>query len=400
MRKFVPVALAGQFILTAFLAACQAVYRPYKCIDPLGCLEIPPGSPLDIGMLLATSGDYASIGIDARRGVELAAADQVAIKGHVIQLIQQGTDCSSQAARSAATELALTAQLAAVIGPSCTEEAQVAAQILSDAGLVMISPSAGGEITASGFFRTFYPAALSGSAAKIAMEKLNAHRAITITDETNDSNTRISSLTSALQGLGESRRQVAGMYDVNNYQTSISDIILESPDFLYLSASPALAGQVVTQVVGNPDFGAVAVVGSENLFSPDFLQSAGGASRGVYLIGPDVTTFSKGYLRFINAYRMAYGQTAISIFPAYAYDAARMLFQIIRQTSVLDPDGRLHIPRQGLRQALLGLHDFPGLTGDMSCLASGNCAAMNVHLGIYQIIDQNPDTWDPGKNPK
>jgi branched-chain amino acid transport system substrate-binding protein len=400
MRKFVLVALAGQFILTAFLVACQAAYRPYKCTDPLGCLEIPPGSPLDIGMLLAISGDYASIGIDSRRGVELAAADQGAIKGHILQLFLEGTDCSSQAARSAATELALTAQLVAVIGPTCTEEAQVAAQILSDAGLVMISPSAGGEVTAPGFFRTFYSASFSGSAAETAMQDLDAHRAITITDDVNDSNFRIGSFTSALQKLGESRRQVVGTYDVNNYQAFISDLTPKFPDFLYLSASPTLAGQVVTHVEGNPESGALAVVGSENLFSPDFLQSAGDAARGVYLIGPDVTTFSQGYPRFVNAYLAAYGQPPISVFHAYAYDAAGMLFQTIRRTSVLDRDGTLHIPRQGLRRALSSLFGFPGLTGNLSCSASGNCAATSVHLGIYRIIDPNPAAWDTGSNPK
>ncbi len=46
------------------LTACSMVHLPYRCTDPLGCLEIPHGGPVVLGTLLANSGDYASSGLD------------------------------------------------------------------------------------------------------------------------------------------------------------------------------------------------------------------------------------------------------------------------------------------------------------------------------------------------
>lgn len=50
------------FLLTTslLLASCAAV--PDQCTDPLGCLEIPPDSPVVIGSILSTSGQNGSIG--------------------------------------------------------------------------------------------------------------------------------------------------------------------------------------------------------------------------------------------------------------------------------------------------------------------------------------------------
>jgi ABC-type branched-subunit amino acid transport system substrate-binding protein len=96
---------AALLTISLLLAACSAA--PYKCTDPLGCLEIPPDSPILIGAILATSGEQGSLGAGSLQNVEKTLAEKDKILGHSIQLVRYSTDCSAESTRVAATEFAI-----------------------------------------------------------------------------------------------------------------------------------------------------------------------------------------------------------------------------------------------------------------------------------------------------
>ena len=129
---------AALLTISLLLVSCAAA--PYKCTDPLGCLEISPGSPVVIGTILATLGEQRPAGIESLQGVEKAVADKVELLGHPIQLLRYGTDCTADSARVAATEFATSPDLSAVIGPTGTDETFVAVPILLNAGIPLLSP--------------------------------------------------------------------------------------------------------------------------------------------------------------------------------------------------------------------------------------------------------------------
>jgi len=131
-------ATAALLTISLLLVSCGAA--PYKCIDPLSCLEISPGSPVVIGTILATMGKLGPGGTESLMGVEKAVADKDELFDHPIQLLRYGTDCTADNARAAATEFAANPDLSAVIGPTCTAEAVVASPILLDAGIPQLSP--------------------------------------------------------------------------------------------------------------------------------------------------------------------------------------------------------------------------------------------------------------------
>ncbi len=135
-RRF--AASAALLTFSLLLVSCAAA--PYECTDPLGCLEISPGSPVVIGAILATTGEQGPAGNESLQGVEKAAADKDELLGHPIQLLRTGTDCTADSARAAATEFATYADLSVVIGPTCADEAAVACPILLDAGIPLIGP--------------------------------------------------------------------------------------------------------------------------------------------------------------------------------------------------------------------------------------------------------------------
>jgi ABC-type branched-subunit amino acid transport system substrate-binding protein len=125
-------------MISLLAAACSA--SPAPCSDPLGCVEIPPESPLVIGALLANTGDYLSAGMEALAGIESALEKKGDLLGHPIQLIHTGTDCTAESARLAAVKFALVADLTAVIAPTCSAEFTLAGSILADAGIPLVEP--------------------------------------------------------------------------------------------------------------------------------------------------------------------------------------------------------------------------------------------------------------------
>ncbi len=130
--------LAAAALTILALTACAA--PAYTCTDPLGCLEIPSGSPVVIGIIYTSAGSAAPLGLDSLAQVENAIEEKDELLGHKIDLIREGTDCTPEGAREAATRLAGTSNLLAVIGPTCTSDATITDPILHDAGIAILTP--------------------------------------------------------------------------------------------------------------------------------------------------------------------------------------------------------------------------------------------------------------------
>jgi len=88
----------------------------------------------------------------------------------------------------------------------------------------------------------------------------------------------------------------------------------------------------------------------------------------------------------------------LSIFHAHAYDAANIIFAAITKVAVVDADNTVHIGREALREAIYATKDFQGITGTLSCSISGDCGAPVI--AVYEIMNADPTTWNPGVNPK
>ncbi len=88
------------------------------------------------------------------------------------------------------------------------------------------------------------------------------------------------------------------------------------------------------------------------------------------------------YDAFVAKYVAKFGEQPINIFHAHAYDAFNIVKAAIEKVAVQESDGTLYIPRQALRDAVAATKDFQGLTGVLTCSASGDCA--NPIIGVYE----------------
>src|SRR5215467_8104397 len=134
------VALCAAF---GWLAIAQAAETKGPVTDEIGVLVIPKGAPIQIGGYWVLSGPDGALGLDQKRGVELAIADhQKALVGHPIKFSAEDSLCNAEGGQTAATKLAANTNLAIVIGPSCSSEATPGAPILWRAGIASIGTSA------------------------------------------------------------------------------------------------------------------------------------------------------------------------------------------------------------------------------------------------------------------
>ncbi|MEM7092657.1 MAG: ABC transporter substrate-binding protein, partial [Actinomycetota bacterium] len=108
----------------------------------LGVVTIEEGDSVQIRSLNAISGDVAFLGLPNQRGVEQAIADYGDIKGFSVDM-GAGLDdlCSADGGQAAAQTIVADEQVIGVIGTSCSGAATAAAPLISEAGMVMISPS-------------------------------------------------------------------------------------------------------------------------------------------------------------------------------------------------------------------------------------------------------------------
>jgi branched-chain amino acid transport system substrate-binding protein len=185
------------FVLTllALLVAFSVPAFAQDCDDELGCVVVGADDPIVVGAMLTTSGATSYLGEDSQGGVELAilAWDSMVLD-HEIELVVEDSLCAAEGGQSAAQRIAADETIVGVIGTNCSGAAQGALPIISEAGMLMISPSntspsltnddveAGGAYL-PGYFRTGHNDLFQGAmAAQFATEVLEATTLATIHD--------------------------------------------------------------------------------------------------------------------------------------------------------------------------------------------------------------------------
>lgn len=138
------VGLLALFLLFCFLL--QACGTPAACRNESGCIVIPPDAPLVLGVLRAWLGEHASAGEQMLKGVKRAVEEREYLLGHEIVLRRAGSECNKESAHLAATSLLTDPTVFLILGPTCTEEIDVIAPLLADAGVFLVTPPAGEEI--------------------------------------------------------------------------------------------------------------------------------------------------------------------------------------------------------------------------------------------------------------
>ncbi|MCS6845314.1 MAG: branched-chain amino acid ABC transporter substrate-binding protein [Caldilineales bacterium] len=415
MKKSI-VLLSLLLVMAVILTACPAApQQPQQqaqqpaagqcpaCTDPKGCVTIGKDEPIRIAWMFVVEGPDASLGTDTKRGVEIAKDDRPTIAGHPVELIGENEGCNAEGGQAAGTKISSDPKVVAAVGTNCSSAARAAIPLMCGAGIPMVSPSnTAPDLTAEDrpaeywcYMRTAHNDRVQGAAmAKYAYEK-GFRNAATIHDGSLYADKLQQVFAEEFKKLGGNIvAQEATDPNETNMGPMLTRIAAAKPDFIYLPIFIAAGGQVTSQAKQNPDLANVQLAGADGIFSPDFLKAAGDAAKGFLWSSPDFTAFGSGYADFLKKHEAKYGEKVLAPFHAHAYDAYNLIANAIEKVAVDCGGGVIQIPRQALRDAMISTKDMKGLTGNLTCTPTGDCA--DPKIAVYEGVSADPATWNPG----
>lgn len=406
--------LAGLAYLS--LASLQEV-RGTPCVDRLGCVEIQPGEPLRLGVIESLSGKVAPLGVEQLRGLELALeARGGAVLDHPVTLVVEDSGCRPEGGANAALRIVSDPGVVAIFGTTCSGDASAAAQVMTQAGLSMISgnnsapflTSIGGRKAPKwqpGYFRTAPNEEHSGpAAARYAYQGLGRRRAAIIHD--GDIYTM-----GLAQGFREEFERLGGrtvLYtavdkgDVNMLPV-LEAVAAAKADLLFFPLFQPEGNNVLLTARKMPVLADVALMSDGSLIEQSFIDAVGEAAKGMYFVGPAMPEPSKAITALRARYRKKYGEEPPTSYYLNAYDAAGILFEAIERAATPTGNGGCVIGRQALRDALAATRDFPGVTGTLTCDHFGDCSTPRFNVlrlddpakGVAGLLENIVSTYAP-----
>ena len=364
--------------------------------DEFGCVTVAPGEPIVLGTELVITTADADLGQDSQFGAHVAGVlknEAGGILGHDIEWDDQDDQCSAEGGTTATRLLVADPQIVAIIGTSCSSAGVPGSQISSEVGVLMVSPSnTAPSLTDPATHEPFYARTahndkVQGDAmAQFACEELGVTKAATVHDG--------SPYAEQLQQVfadqfvarcnGTITAQEAVAPTDTDFRTVLATIAATDPELIYYPIFTAGGAGMTVQARENPDLDGVVLAGADGMQSQTFLSVAGAAADGIYTSGPDLNfpgsfyeeTFLPAYYELCNC------DKTLSVFHAHAYDAASIVFAAIEEVALEGADGTLFIPRTALRDALFATSGFAGITGTLTCDATGDCADPHISVSL------------------
>jgi branched-chain amino acid transport system substrate-binding protein len=394
-------------VLTVIAAGCSAKASARSspgsaCHDVrYGCIRIAIGDPIEIGALLDIGPNSGDLGTDSQRGIQLAIdyLDGIfdgipgQLLGHDIVLTPVDDGCNRQQGAAGAALLAREPTLVGVIGTSCSASAFGAAdEVLSEHGTVLISPSnTAPALTDPTTHARFYSRVAENDkiqgavVGQFAAQTLGGKRAVTIDDGTVYTTQITDIFTRWFELFGGTVLATDRLADPPDLGALADLVARTQADVVYLPLVGDPCARVAEALRADPRTRAVKLVVSDGCMTSTVLAAAGNAP-GLFASTPD----ERGLLgnpfyaqSFLPAYRRQFGQAPTSPYNANAFDAANVLFDAVRRSVVVGPGTILTISRERLREALLQINGYRGLSGLIACTPTGDCQ-QSATIAVYQ----------------
>mgnify|MGYP001361140039 CR=1 FL=1 len=378
--------------------------------DDLGVVEIPAGAPVVVGGYWVISGADTALGLDSKRGAEIAIDDMGGmLKGHPIQLVVEDDACNAEGGQTAGTKLAAVPNVVAVLGGACSSATTAAAPILWKQGILNICTACTApSLTAAdrkpeffGFMRTIYSDADQGANdAKWFRNELKCDTIATIHDGSPYASQLAAAAAANFEKLGGKivAAEAVTPTDVD-MRPVLTSIATKKPCVLYFPVFIAAAAQILRQSAEIADLKGTQIIGGSAQQAPGLLEAAGDAAKGFRITNVDISpeALGKTYPDFVAKYTAKYGEAPIQSFHAQAYDAMAVLAKAIEAVAK-EENGTLYIGRKALRDAAFATKDFQGVSGAINCNEHGQCGGFS--FAVYEFTDGDPATFKTGVNPK
>jgi branched-chain amino acid transport system substrate-binding protein len=153
-----------------------------------------------------------------------------------------------------------------------------------------------------------------------------------------------------------------------DFSAQLTKIVSSGAEILYLPIYYNIVALIVPQA-RTLGWGDRPILGSDSWGSSDIVTLSNNAVRGYYFTDHFAAEGATGITKeFIDQYRAAYGEMPDSV-AALTYDSAKIALQAVANAGLT---GNLQRDRQNIKDAIVVLRDYPGVTGTMTFNAQGD----------------------------
>ncbi len=305
----------------------------------------PTTEKLAVGVVAPLTGAYEPLGRQVTEGVILATElwnQRGGVLGRQVELVLKDGQCDYVGGRSAA-QAAIDEGADFIIGAVCADASRGVAHLVSEAGVLQISPASAdpaltlgpeGEVWPLVFRVPFIDPDQGVVAAEFALAQLAARRAGVLYAEGSRYG---QSLAEAFQATFEAGGGVVVArktydQDLEFFFDTLEEIRAVNPDVLYMPGYHNVANRLVPQA---RSFGLLQpILGSDGWDSPALdLEAVGGVYFTAHTYQDDPRPIAQSWMQ---RYEARY-QTPPSPLATLSYDAANLLFTAIAETGEADP---------------------------------------------------------------
>ncbi|MGZ0219001.1 MAG: branched-chain amino acid ABC transporter substrate-binding protein [Acidimicrobiales bacterium] len=407
LSRKLTMTLAALLSFTLLAAACGDDAE--EASTDADFIVVDEGEQVQIRSLNAITGDVAFLGVPNQNAVEAAIADYGDINGFEVNM-GQGLDdlCSADGGQAAAQTIVADAQIAGVIGTSCSGAATAAAPLIAEAGIVMISGSntspaltsdllgTAGENYNAGYYRTAHNDLYQGAAmADFVYNDLGYTTAAAMHDGDPYTQGLAQAFSDAFEALGGT---MTGFTGVNKEDTDMVPVLTEiaagAPEALFFPIFQPAGDFVADQAHGVAGLENVQLLAADGLLNSDYLALS--QSEGMYFSGPDVRfgqnkneSTGKTAAEVLADYEANHGEAPSAPFWGHSYDATAMLLDAIKNSSSVNDAGQLVIDKAAVRTYLTAIRGYSGVIGTINCDDFGDCGSQKITVVL------NTDSSDP-----
>jgi branched-chain amino acid transport system substrate-binding protein len=339
---------------------------------------------IKIGFNIPLTGNSPKIGESAKNAGELVKkqindAGGLDVKGkkYIVDFIYVDNELKPESAVQAAIRLIEQDRVLAIVGPAGSGRAIPAGQINNDNRTPMVSPWATNPDVTKNRPYVFRACILdpvqAPAAVKFAAQQFSgAVRAAVLYNVEDDYSKGLAELFrsnwESTHGAGSVRAFESFGENDKDFSVQLTKIVNTDAQLLYLPDYYNHIALIVPQAK-NLGWGDKPVLGSDSWGSSDLVTLSNNAVKGYYFTDHFAAAGATGITKtFIDEYRAIYNENPDSV-AALTYDSAKIVLQAIANTGLT---GTLEKDREAIKDAIVALKDYPGITGNMTFNTDGD----------------------------
>ncbi len=360
---------------------------------------------IKIGFNAPMTGDNPDVGASTKNAAEMYLAKNPSIevggKTYALEFVYEDNEYKAESAVKVNTKLITEDEVLGIVGPQSSSQAVPAGDVANNNATPMISPWSTNPNTTLDrpfVFRGCFLDPFQGPvAANFATDELDAKKAAVIYDISADYPKGLAEFFKmAFEGIhGEGSVVAFETFTTGDkdFSAQMTNIVASGADVLfvpqYYSEVPLIIRAAKEMGWQNPILGADAWAGG------DLMGLCGDDCKGYFFSSHYAAEGATGATKeFIDEYAAKYGKTPDDV-AALTWDSLGLMVQAVKDTGGLSGD--VKADRVKVKDALVAVKDYPGITGGMTFNADGDPEKCAV---VVKINDEGKFAFHKSVCPK